>query len=189
MSIVNNIFTKMTKKNIFRYYELFLATNLFSPRTSLDNNKSSLVSKTKFLAINTIRLLSLLFIIRALIAITLPKCMTKKIICEYFQFYGNPTPIQIGLFAGSLCCNLCAIPYQYSLYTYKSRVFAFMNKIKKNDIEYKLNYGFQRKFQIRLQVLSLLCLPYAPNSILLILYWTFGLLFVYLKEDYNLISK
>ena len=125
--------------------------------------------------------------IRAVIAVTLPKTLTNNIICEFFQFYGNPTPIHIGLNAGSLCGSLmCGNLFQYMLYTGKSKIFQFLNKIKNSSLKYNLDKRSERKFKTRLQVISFICVLFRPSSILLILFWYIGIIVVYLKEDYNL---
>ena len=187
---IEHLIMKMSKNNMFYMYEKFLAINFWSPRTSLDiNSSSSLVSKTKLLAIVVIRLLCFVFMIRAAIAITLPKSMTKNIICEYFQFYGNPTPIHIGLLSGAICANLCAYPLQYMLFNGKSKIFRFLFKIKTSCLRYNLNKASLRKFKIRLQVISLLCLLFTVYSILAIIYLSIGIIVVYLKEDYKLLGN
>ena len=182
---------RMTKNNMFAMYEKFLATNLWSPRTSLDiTSPSTRVSKKKLYIIILIRFLLTLFMIRAVIAVTLPKTLTKNMICEFFQFYGNPTPIHIGLNAGSLCGSLmCGNPFQYMLYNGKSKIFQFLNQIKNSSLKYNLDKRSERKFKIRLQVISFLCLQFAPNSILAMLYWYIGIIVVYMKEDYNLFGQ
>ena len=173
---------------MFYMYEKFLAINLWSPRTSLEiTSSSSLVSKRKLLAIVVIRLLCFVFMIRAAIAITLSKSMTKNIICEYFQFYGNPTPIHIGLLSGGICANLCANPLQYMLYNGKSKIFRFLFKIKTSCVKYNLNKASERKFKIRLQVISFFCLQLSIYSFLGIVYLSIGIIVVYFKEDYNLL--
>ena len=173
---------------MFAMYEKFLATSLWSPRTSLDvTSPISLVSKRKLYFIILIRFLLALFFIRAIIAITLPKSLTKNIICEFFQFYGNPTPIHIGLNAGSICGPLLyGNLFQYMVYTGKSKIFGFLNKVKNSSFKYNLDKSSERKFKTRLQVISFLCLQFRPNSLLLILYWYIGIIVVYLNEDYNL---
>ena len=180
---------KITKNNMFALYEMFLITNLWSPRTSLDMESSSnFVSKTKLFVMVVIRLLCFLFIIRAAIALTLPESMTKYMIYEYFQFYGNPTPIHIGLFSGGVCANLTYL-FQSMLYNGKSKVFRLLNKIKTSSLKYNLNKTSERKFKIRLLILSFLCLQLPFVSILAILYFNIGLIVVYLNEDYNLIGN
>ena len=175
---------------MFYMYEKFLAINFWSPRTSLDiSSSNSLVSKRKLLAIVMIRLLLVLFLIRAAIAITLPKSMTKNLICEYFQFYGNPTPIHIGLLSGGICANLCANPLQYMLFNGKSKIFRFLFKIKTSCLRYNLNKASERKFKIRLQVISFLCLQLSIYPILVIIYLSIGIVVVYLKEDYKLLGN
>lgn len=180
----------MIKNNMFAWYEKFLAINFWSPRTTLDiSNPSSLVSKWKLFSIVVIRLLCWVFIIRALIAITLPSDMTKNMICEYFQFYGNPTTIHIGLLSGAVCANFVANPFQYALYNSKSQIFEALNKIKNKSVEYKLDKRSERKFKIRLQVISLFSLQFIPTFMLISVYFTVGLIVVYMKQDYNLIGK
>ena len=175
---------------MFYMYEKFLAINLWSPRTSLDIiSPSSLVYKSKLLAIMVIRLLCCLFMIRAAIAITLPKSMTKNIIREYLQFYGNPTPIHIGLLSGGICANLCANPLQYMLFNGRSKIFRFLFKIKTSCLKYNLNKASERKFKTRLQVISFLCLILSIYSIPAIMYLSIGIIVVYLKEDYKLLGN
>ena len=190
LQVYQHLIIKMSKNNMFYMYEKFLAINFWSPRTSVDiSSPRSLVSKSKLLAIVLIRLLCFIFMIRAAITITLPKSMTKNIICEYFQFYGNPTPIHIGLLSGGICANLCANPLQYMLFNGKSKIFRFLFKIKTGCLKYNLNRASERKFKIRLQVISFFCLQLSIYSILGIVYLSIGIIVVYLKEDYKLLGN
>ena len=175
---------------MFAWYEMFLITNLWSPRTSLDMTSSSnFVSKSKLLAIVVIRLLCFVFIIRSTIAFILPQSMSKYMIYEYFQFYGNPTPIHIGFFSGGVCAIVISYLFQSMLFNGKSKIFRFLNKIKTSSLKYNLNKTSERKFKIRLLMLSFLCLPLPLVSIVTSLYLNIGLIVVYLKEDYNLIGN
>lgn len=176
---------------LFADYEKFLAINLFSPRTTLDStDASNVVPAKKLIVIIAMRLLALFFTIRAAIAVTLPKNVTKSIICEFFQFYGNPTPIHIGLSAGAVCgCLLCGNPFQYLIYRGRSKIFDFLTKVKHNSLEYKLNERSKRKFAIQIKVISFLCLQFGPNCVLAIIYWLVGIIAVNMKENYNLFGN
>lgn len=97
----------------FNVYEKFLATNLFSPRTTLDvTDAYNLVSRKKLFTLLAIRLLTVLFTIRELIAISLPKSISHSMICEFYQFYGNPIPIHFSLIVGSIA-TICG-PMDYN---------------------------------------------------------------------------
>jgi hypothetical protein len=181
----------MNRVKEFKNYEKFLANNYFSPRTSLDIKEiDNKVSSKKLTIIIIMKILAFLFTIRAILAVTLPEKVTKPILCEFFHLYGNPTVIHIGLSAGAVCGSiLCGIPFQYLIYHGRSRVFEFLNKIKYNKLIYKLNHRQERKFKLKLKIISFLCLQLAPNSVLAISYWYTGLVLVQFKEQYSVIGK
>ena len=75
------------------------------------------------------------------------------------------------------------------LFNGKSKIFRFLFKIKTSCLTYNLDKASERKFKIRLQVISFLCLQLSIYPILVIIYLSIGIIVVYLKEDYKLLGN